>query len=236
MFSFLRHRAGVPAILGALLLLSLSIGGAYAASGGGLTAKEKRQVKAIATSIATKLQGTGPQGPVGPQGPAGPRGPAGADGAAGLNGSTGPTGPTGPTGQAGATGPTGVSGFTETLPAGKTETGTIFGKTDAGKGTERAQITLPIPLAAEIPFANIHVAPNASCTGTASIPKAAPGEMCIYPAFNKFTSVAFAFKWDTLETEEFGLGRTGAGLVLGIAETANEFYLATWAVTAPTGP
>jgi hypothetical protein len=223
MYRRFHDRFGTAGLVVAVVALVVALAGtAFAAAG--LNSKQKKEVTKIAKKYAGKP---------GAPGATGPAGPAGTNGTNGKDGAPGPQGEQGPQGPQGIQGPSGTTGFTETLPPGKTETGTIFGKSDAGKGTERAQITLPIPLAAEIPFANIHVAPNAKCTGTASGPKAELGEMCIYPAFNKFTSVEFAFKWDTMATEEFGLGRTGAGLVLGIAETANEFYLATWAVTAP---
>jgi hypothetical protein len=63
-----------------MALFFAMLGGAYAASGG-LTAKEKKQVK----SIAKSYQGTGPAGAQGAVGPKGDKGDAGAAGAAGKN-------------------------------------------------------------------------------------------------------------------------------------------------------
>jgi hypothetical protein len=82
MFSAIgRHLRPSPA--GAIALMALffaMLGGAYAASGG-LTAKEKKQVK----SIAKSFQGTGPAGAQGAPGPKGDKGDAGAAGAAGKS-------------------------------------------------------------------------------------------------------------------------------------------------------
>lgn len=54
-----------------------------------------------------------------------------------------------------------------TLPAGSTETGSLFGVTSAA-GILKVAISFPIPLAAEVPFANAHVVPASvqAATGT----------------------------------------------------------------------
>jgi len=80
----------MPSVIAVVALVFAMLGGAYAASGG-LTAKQKKEVKAIAKSF----QGTGPAGPAGPAGAAGPAGPAGAKGDKGDTGSAGGTGPAG---------------------------------------------------------------------------------------------------------------------------------------------
>jgi len=151
MFSTLRTRFGIPGVISVIALVFAMFGGAYAASnssGGG---------KATASAKAKK----GPRGPKGATGPAGAQGPAGLAGAkgdAGANGANGAAGPTGPTGTAGAkgatgaagaTGATGFSGFTETLPSGKTETGTwsIGVPPTAEILSFYVPISFPIPLA-----------------------------------------------------------------------------------------
>jgi hypothetical protein len=101
MFSVLRRRFGVGGTLLVVALIFATIGGAYAASGPGLSAKQKKQVEAIAKALDRKLAlggPTGPQGPagaIGAPGPAGPQGSPGEKGTAGEKGATGPTGATG---------------------------------------------------------------------------------------------------------------------------------------------
>jgi hypothetical protein len=110
-------------VISVIALVFAMVGGAYAASndGGsakaskkqsGLTGKQKKEVETIAKKFAGKA---GPTGPVGPQGPAGANGQAGAKGAtgpAGPKGTTGPAGPKGTTGPAGPKGTTGAKGVT----------------------------------------------------------------------------------------------------------------------------
>jgi hypothetical protein len=95
--------------LAVIALVLATTGAAFAA--GGLTAKQKKEVKAIAKSF----QGTGPQGSPGANGTNGANGKDGANGSQGANGATGPAGPTGAAGATGAKGATGATG-----PAGAT--------------------------------------------------------------------------------------------------------------------
>ncbi|MDX6609287.1 MAG: hypothetical protein QOF85_1212 [Solirubrobacterales bacterium] len=156
MFSTLRNRFGIPGVISVIALVFAMLGGAYAAS-------SNDNGKATASAKAKKGP-RGPKGATGPAGPVGPQGPAGAAGAkgdAGANGATGGAGPTGPTGlqgnkgAAGAQGPpgaagaTGFSGFTETLPSGKSETGTwsLSMPTGGGEDSFIVPISFPIPLA-----------------------------------------------------------------------------------------
>jgi len=79
-------RLNGPGLIVAVIAMIVALsGGAFAASGG-LTGKQKKEVKAISKSEATKLQGTGPAGPQGPQGPSGPKGDSGVAGSNGSNG------------------------------------------------------------------------------------------------------------------------------------------------------
>jgi hypothetical protein len=141
-----------------IALVFALFGGAYAASNSSNNGKATASAKAKKGPRGPK-GATGPAGPAGAQGPAGPagaKGDAGANGsngAAGTTGATGAAGPKGATGAAGApgaTGPTGFSGFTETLPAGKTETGTwsvaIVPETEKGFQVS-VPISFPIPTA-----------------------------------------------------------------------------------------
>ena len=85
MFNRIRDRFGTAGLVVSIMALVFALaGGAFAASGG-LNAKQKKQVKAIAKQFAGK---PGAAGPAGPAGPAGGNGAAGGAGAAGANGKT----------------------------------------------------------------------------------------------------------------------------------------------------
>jgi len=126
-------------------------GGAYAASNSSNAGKATASAKAKKGPKGPK-GATGPAGPAGAQGPAGPAGAKGDAGANGSNGSAGPTGPTGAAGAKGATGATGAtgfSGFTETLPSGKTETGTwslSMSSTSTVSSFDSISFPIPVPV------------------------------------------------------------------------------------------
>ena len=106
-------KAGLTVAILALVLAM--VGGAYAA--GALSGKQKKEVEKIAKKYAGKTGSAGSQGPAGPAGAKGDTGTNGKDGTNGTNGTNGKEGPEGKQGKDGTT------GFTETLPKGKTETG-----------------------------------------------------------------------------------------------------------------
>jgi collagen triple helix repeat protein len=92
MYSRLREQFSTAAlILSALALVFALMGGAYAASGG-LTGKQKKEVKSIAKQYAGK---EGSQGPQGPAGKDGAKGDTGAPGEPGKEGKQGPEGKAG---------------------------------------------------------------------------------------------------------------------------------------------
>ena|SRR5689334_14979473 len=210
MFSTLRTRFGIPGVISVIALVFAMLGGAYAAnnsSGGG---------KATASAKAKK----GPRGPKGPKGDTGPAGPAGPAGLAGPAGAKGDTGAQGPEGKAGPQGPQGIqgkqgepgkngtTGFTETLPPGKTETGTWAVGEGVNIGEEKefplgtlVPISFPIPLseAPELtvvwlsyglidePFEPSEIAEileegaEHGCPGfEGTVPLADPGHLCVY--------------------------------------------------------
>jgi hypothetical protein len=256
MFSSFRNRFGFPGVIAVIALVFAMIGGAYAASGG-LTSKQKKEVKAIAKSF----QGTGPAGV------AGPAGANGKDGANGSNGQNGAPGKDGASVTSSSFGPSeepasepceerGGAEFKSaspaafacngepgspwtaggTLPPNATETGTWSASTTSGT---ISSISFPVPLAAEIPAANVHyvtleeqandVQP-AECTGgTAADPKAAAGNLCVY-AGKFFTANEQApngiFKDGSLES---GSGKAGAAMFYGVPVQA----FGSFAVTAP---
>ena len=199
MFSPLRNRFGIPGVISVIALVFAMIGGAYAASGG-LTSKQKKEVK----SIAKSFQGTGP---------AGAAGPAGAKGDTGAKGDKGDTGNTGNAGAAGKSvtttaittagleghcveaggtkvqvegsatkeyvcngeaGEDGEAGFTEVLPPNKTETGSWSAQfSEFGLSS----ISFNIPLAA--PLDEEHVAFHGQgYTGDEGGIGPNPGEQC----------------------------------------------------------
>lgn len=124
MFSTFRERFGVPGVIAVVALVFATASGVAYAASGGLTGKQKNEVKAIAKQYAGKngkngkagAQGpAGANGKEGPQGPQGVKGPAGvgekgATGSQGAAGATGPAGPQGSQGATGAQGPQGVPG------------------------------------------------------------------------------------------------------------------------------
>jgi Collagen triple helix repeat (20 copies) len=177
MFSRLKDRLGIPGVIAIIALVFAMAGSAYAASGGGLTAKQKKEVEKIAKKFAGK---PGAPGAAGSNGTNGTNGKDGAPGAPGKDGAPGAPGksvtvteiPPGEPECAELGGarveeqgtPPGVevcngqTGFTETLPSGMTETGawSVTSETGAnfvlGGGTEgeASSISFNIPLAAEL--------------------------------------------------------------------------------------
>ena len=168
----------------------------------------------------------GPAGPTGPTGPAGAKGAAGSNGTAGTNGTNGTNGAPGTSVTstefvsteeghctvggskfvAGSSktyacnGKDGETGFTETLPSGKTETGSFSLTVSTGKFNEEAEksfgagaISFAIPLTEELDGNHVHIiglgatGDASSCDeGTSKEPKAAPGNLCVYVGFEFF--------------------------------------------------
>lgn len=233
MFSLLRNRFGIPGVIAVIALVFAMLGGAYAASGS-LTGKQKKEVKAIAKSF----QGTGPKGDTGAQGSGGAKGDTGPAGPQGTAGPKGEEGEEGPPGSAGATGPTGPEGVCSTascvLPTGTTETGSFA---QFVKGEALALLTFAIPLAKALPAANVHIAPDANCSGTVAEPKAALGHLCVYIGKNE-GGASLGGPWSSANTVypplENGASRAGAMLFLSAVEAA---VFGTWAVNGPApGP
>jgi hypothetical protein len=111
-----------PGLTVAIVALIFALTGGAFAAGGGLTSKQKKQVKAIAQTEAKKAAG---QGPVGPQGPAGAKGDIGAEGKAGKEGKEGKEGEKGEEGKAGKEG-TSVTNTVEPKGANCAEGGSKF--------------------------------------------------------------------------------------------------------------
>jgi len=245
MFSAIRRRlhfSPAMVIAGLALVFAMS-GGAYAAKKYLITS-----TKQISPSVLKALQGkagaAGAPGAAGAQGPAGPAGPGGAKGETGPAGTKGEKGETG---AKGATGATGTTGFTETLPKGKTETGTwnVSGNSSSG-GFAATAISFPIPLAAasEKGYAfNLKQTENkefgsSGCTGSVEHPTAPKGTLCLYTgaAFLENAEVSSLELRLPNENLEQGYGTTGT-VLFGIPSESSGQWTAvvsgTWAVTAP---
>jgi hypothetical protein len=259
MFSTLRNRFGIPGVISVIALVFAMFGGAYAASNSSDSGKATTSAKAKKGPRGPK----GPKGDTGPAGPAGPQGPAGAPGAKGDTGATGATGTAGPagaigkTGATGATGPAGKdgqTGFTETLPSGKTETGTWSIATPPGRDEFEifAPISFPIPLASAgeeaFFFTSEQVAGeefgSTGCKWTQFSANAKPeatkkGTLCVFTQFGQMESGEF--KFFKIPGEPFVNGFGPAGTYVAFqkksispenpAEAMNA--VGTWAVTAP---
>jgi hypothetical protein len=85
-------------VVAVVALVAALVGGAYAATGG-LTGRQKQEVKKIAKQFAGANGAQGPAGQAGPQGPKGDAGAAGANGKDGENGNDGENGTDGKDGK-----------------------------------------------------------------------------------------------------------------------------------------
>ncbi len=214
---YLRNRFGIPGVISVVALVFAMFGGAYAAS----KSSEGSKATASAKSKRGPRGPKGPKGDIGPAGPKGDTGAAGAAGANGKDGAAGPQGPAGQSvtgapiaaGGACGAGVTGVkytlgatstnvcngkegaagqTGFTETLPTGKTETGTWA----VGPSNLPKSVALPfnIPLSEppeDIHYVNIQGKELSSslpyqygtavnCLGSPEEPTAPAGTVCLY--------------------------------------------------------
>ena len=222
-------------------------GGAYAASHYLITS-----TKQISPKVLKSLTGkAGPAGPAGPAGAAGagtagaagPQGPAGTNGSNGVKGETGKEGPEGKQGEKGDPG---ESGFTETLPAGNTETGTWT--IQAGKeGNVEASISFAIPLGKPLgegtATEGVHYVETkgngTTCPGSAEKPTALPGNLCVYQtvgtAVEEENGIAHGIITRASNTNAYnpdpGTDTSGTLLVLLRHEEESPNAYGTWAVT-----
>ncbi|HTZ87981.1 MAG TPA: hypothetical protein VMB05_15040 [Solirubrobacteraceae bacterium] len=226
-------------------MLAMS-GGAFAAGKYLITS-----TKQIKPSVLAQLKKAGPAGPAGakgangtngasgPQGPAGPTGPAGAAGAKGETGPQGPAGTAGTPGAKGEKGLNGETGFTATLPAGKTETGTwavnVFGASAEGISFIPISFSIPLGSSGEAFYLNatetITKAGTGGCTGTVTAPTAPAGKLCIYTDEEETEKLLFVPK--PIFAEEIGhFGKPGTFLEFGVQAGGQAAARGSWAVTA----
>ncbi len=264
MFSAIRKHVSPTTVVAFMALVFAMTGGAFAASGGGGGASPAKpnvsvgSTVALATLAKSKAKAkVGPRGPAGPagkagasgaQGPVGPAGAQGAQGTAGAAGAKGETGPQGPEGKAGKpgangeNGENGTTGFTETLPEGKTETGTwvIRGTVKTEGEFLATAISFPIPLKARQAASTTYMAfgeppTTGQCKGSIASPEAEPGHFCVFAA--KPLLDAEGFEMPLFVDLAGGAGKaekTGVELIAKTTKQVGEEVSAqgTWAVTA----
>lgn len=261
MLSRMHNKLGTAGFVIAIIaLVAAMTGGAYAA----LSSADKKVIKKEAKKFSKQFaKQFAKPGPAGPQGPAGTNGTNGKDGTNGTNGAPGAPGKDGetPTGTAftgsktvGSTtcteggleyktasqtrlvcnGAKGTTGFTDTLPAGKTETG-VWSAINATGSTPSLLLNFSfnIPLAEGSTYeANwINAAGEAkvgsltNCPGSASEPEALPGNLCVYTTNAEKVSAPENMTFFAKEEE-------GSVAIFNLDSGGSAF--GTWAVTAPT--
>jgi Collagen triple helix repeat (20 copies) len=253
MASRLREPFGKAGLIVAVIaLVAALVGGAYAANtsgkrhhkkknNAGLNSKQKKQVKSIAKSEATKAQGTGPAGP---QGPAGANGNDGSNGANGSNGADGKEGPQGKQGIQGEKGNPWTAGGT--LPPGETEMGNWDATATVPNGNPaQFAISFSIPLAEpseNVVYLNREETENSAfgepkqgceleVEELAAKPVAPPGTLCV---FTREEAGAGIFNFIGNSALYLGDSPAGAFIWFHTASPTGGYIGAagTWAVTA----
>ena len=202
-------------IIACVALIAALAGGAYAASGG-LTAKQKKEVKKIAKAFAGQPGAQGPKGDTGPKGDQGPKGNTGAEGPEGS--------------------PWTVGGV---LPSEQTEVGHWgYGiETDKGQlGIAPLSFNIPLEAPPTLHFIDSegkevvggNQVTSTECLGSVSEPTAEPGALCVYVGF-KVNAPAEPFLPD--------VDVAGATLKFAVEAPSNpqinrSYMSGTWAVTA----
>jgi hypothetical protein len=268
------HFGTAGLVVAIVALIAALGGGAYAASGGSSGGKATASAKGKQgpRGKTGKTGPAGPQGPPGLAGPAGPTGPAGAKGDAGTAGSNGTNGTNGTSATTesfngalhgcteggvvvksaspeaivcnGKKGTDGTTGFTEFLPAGKTETG-VWRIVSNGEEEQYVPISFPIPLSeSATEETEVHVwredavSNPAECSGTPDEPKAALGSLCIYIAIGEEasgTNVPFVLPQVIPPSFTFagnGVGQSGAFLYFSTLTQAGKHVSGAFAITA----
>ncbi len=250
MFSAVRRRITYTNVAMTLALVFAMTSGAYAA-GKYLITSTKQISPKVLKALEGKNGRNGAQGLAGPAGPQGVRGETGTAGSPGTNGKEGTNGesvaskavPTSEKAKCGGLGGVeytvdgkttlvcdGQTGFTETLPAGKTETGAwaVYNPKEE-EGTAATAISFAIPLKVALEKQQVHVvtAKTNECPGTVEEPRAEAGNLCVYESETlEFGAVELILNPATYSQ---GAARSGAMLTT----SASGFLVhGTYAVTA----
>lgn len=244
MFQRIHEKLGTAGfIISIIALIAAMGGGAYAASGG-LTSKQKKEVKKIAKQFAGKPGTNGAAGPAGPAGAPGVKGDPGAAGANGKDGTNGSDGAPGAPGAPGSPGPACPVGPCF-LPSEATETGTwgIVSPNTEGRHDFPISFNLPLedePEAIYLKPGEAEVQNKCPGRGNDGIPLAEPGFLCVY-AYNEFGGAVeagenrfrqFGFEPVFEAPEEFA-GASPVGTIVKANCTAVACSIGgTWAVSA----
>jgi hypothetical protein len=247
----IREPFGTAGLIFAMIALVAALGGTALAAAK-LNSTQKKEVEKIAKKFAGKPGVPGANGNPGAKGDAGAAGSNGANGANGVGVTTSAASraecPSGGI-KVSSAGPTtkvcnGTTGFTETLPANRTETGS-WSIGEEAVGTKLVPISFAIPLseglqneeecgeagheACLVNFVEEGEAAPAGCTGgSAAEPSAEPGNLCIY--VTEQSHLAIGLIKDPASGAVFAAGATGALIVAVFGEPGLAF--GTWAVTA----
>ena len=256
MFSIIRKRVTYANVAVTFALVFAMSGGAYAA-GKYLITLTKQISPKVLKSLVGKTGPAGKNGTNGTNGVNGASGEKGAQGPQGSQGLEGKEGKAGEPGKEGKAGANGTTGFTETLPAGKTETGT-WSWFSLVAGGVTIPISFTIPLSAKLAETQVHyvnrfneevVFPepakgliftgptevkqkSTQCLGSVEAPSAEPGNLCVYTGESSFELLRYLFQNPAHGFP--GTVETGTtGTVMWMAAEANADAFGTWAVTAP---
>jgi hypothetical protein len=259
----IREPFGTAGLIVAMIALLAALGGTALAANGALSGKQKKEVEKIAKKYAGKPGSPGAAGAPGAKGDAGVNGSNGSNGGAGANGisvtTSAASGAECPAGgiKIASAGPTtkvcnGTTGFTEVLPAGKTETGIWSSGIVSEIGNENIQtaISFAIPLAMALPVADTHylttvqqqAGGTTQCPGTVDEPLAAEGNLCVYQGATRLEEeeageefkVSGIFPASEEVTGAGGASTAGAILFIhykGFPETASAYLNGSWALT-----
>ncbi len=259
MFSTISKRLTYANVAMTLALVFAMSGGAYAAGKYLITSTKQISPKVLKSLV-------GKAGPAGKNGTNGINGASGAPGEKGAQGPQGPQGPEGKEGKAGEpgkegkAGTNGTTGFTETLPPGKTETGTWswFSSADSAVAIP---ISFTIPLSAKLTETQVHyinqdgkevifpepahgliftgpteeTQESTQCLGSVEAPTAAPGNLCVYSGKTSipFELVKYPFENPANEyPSTVETGTAGTVMLMNAGDSGQEIF-GTWAVTAP---
>lgn len=261
MISRIHQKLGTAGFVISIVALVAALGGGAYAASGGLTGKQKKEVKSIAKQYAGKPGAAGATGPAGPAGGKGDTGAAGSNGTNGTDGADG-SGVTSSTvglggdggkcvgvggtkfesasgvtyacnGAKGEEGEPGQTGFAAELPEGKTEVGGWQTEGGvAGQTKGYANISFPFPISNHFDYTPVYVPEEEALTGCPGNYEAPSAD----PGYLCiYEAVSFGAPPPALLTPEGSVGVVGAvGQILRFtfAGEAGNFAQGTWALTA----